>query len=73
VVDPALAEAEQARNQMWQTFADFFQQFDYLLTPCMAIPPFPVEQNYPETIGGKPMNSYIDWAAPTFLLSLTGF
>jgi amidase len=38
----------------------------------MAVPPFPVEQNYPETIAGKTMQTYIDWLAPTFVLSLTG-
>ena len=38
----------------------------------MAVPPFPVEQNYPDTIAGKPMKTYIDWIAPTFVLSLTG-
>ena len=38
----------------------------------MAVPPFPVEQNYPDSIAGKPMQTYIDWIAPTFVLSLTG-
>jgi amidase len=38
----------------------------------MAVPPFPVEQNYPETVAGKTMQTYIDWLAPTFVLSLTG-
>ena len=38
----------------------------------VAVPPFPVEQNYPETIAGKPMQTYVDWLAPTFVLSLTG-
>ncbi len=36
------------------------------------MPPFPVEQNYPESIAGRPMATYIDWLAPTFVLSLTG-
>jgi amidase len=31
-----------------------------------------VEQNYPETVAGKPMKTYVDWIAPTFVLSLTG-
>jgi amidase len=31
-----------------------------------------VEQNYPDSIAGKPMQTYIDWIAPTFVLSLTG-
>jgi len=38
----------------------------------VAVPPFPVEQNYPDSIAGKPMKTYIDWIAPTFVLSLTG-
>src|SRR5437773_7662052 len=42
------------------------------LTPCMAVPPFAVDQNYPETVAGKKMETYVDWIAPTFVLSLTG-
>ena len=38
----------------------------------MAVSPFPVEQNYPEAIAGRPMKTYVDWFAPTFTLSLTG-
>lgn len=68
----ALAEAQRTRGQVWQMFYDLWQTYDAVLTPCGAIPPFPVEQNYPETIGDKPMETYIDWIAPTFLLSLSG-
>lgn len=67
-----LGAAEQARGKTWRTFYDFFQKYDHLLTPCMAVPPFPAEQNYPETIAGRKMKTYIDWVAPTFILSLTG-
>jgi Asp-tRNA(Asn)/Glu-tRNA(Gln) amidotransferase A subunit family amidase len=38
----------------------------------MAVPPFPVDQNYPETVAGKRMETYVDWIAPTFVLSLSG-
>ncbi len=67
-----LGAAEQARTRIWQMFREFFGQYDHLLTPCMAVPPFPVEQNYPETVAGRRMETYVDWIAPTFLLSLTG-
>ncbi|MGH7675082.1 MAG: amidase [Gemmatimonadales bacterium] len=67
-----LADAEAARGRIWHVFQGLFERFDHLLTPCMAVPPFPVEQNYPETIAGKPMQTYVDWIAPTFVLSLTG-
>jgi amidase len=51
---------------------EFFERYDHLLTPTMAVSPFPVEQNYPETVAGRPMRTYVDWLAPTFVLSLTG-
>ncbi len=67
-----IAAAEHARSLLWQRFRELFITYDHVLTPCMAIQPFPVEQNYPETIAGKPMKTYVDWIAPTFTLSLTG-
>ena len=71
--DPkTLASAEEVRGRLWHIFRDLFKRTDYLLTPCMAVPPFPVEQNYPDSIAGKPMSTYVDWIAPTFVLSLTG-
>jgi len=72
VTTATLGAAEQIRNAFWLRFRAFFERYDHLLTPCMAVPPFPVEQNYPETVGGKPMKTYVDWFAPTFVLSLTG-
>ena len=67
-----LGRAERIRGRIWQQFREFFQRYDHLLTPTMAVPPFPVEQNYPEMVAGKKMKTYVDWLAPTFVLSLTG-
>jgi len=67
-----LGAAEAARGRIWHLFREFFGKFDHLLTPCMAVPPFPVDQNYPETVAGKKMETYVDWIAPTFVLSLSG-
>ena len=67
-----IAGAEAYRGHLWHQFRQLFKEFDHLLTPCVAVPPFAVEQNFPETIAGKPMRTYIDWIAPTFVLSLTG-
>jgi amidase len=67
-----LAAAEQVRGQIWHRVRRLLDRYDNLVTPCMAVPPFPVEQNYPETIGGEAMKTYVDWIAPTFVLSLTG-
>src|SRR5437667_927945 len=67
-----LGAAEAARGRMWHLFREFFGKFDHLVTPCMAVPPFPVDQNYPESVAGRKMETYVDWIAPTFVLSLTG-
>ena len=72
VTTKQLAAAAAARGHMWHQFRELFERFDHLLTPCMAVPPFPVEQNYPETVAGRKMETYVDWLAPTFVLSLTG-
>ncbi len=67
-----LGAAETVRGKIWHRFRALFERYDHLLTPTMAVPPFPVEQNYPETVAGKAMKTYVDWLAPTFVLSLTG-
>ena len=72
VTSKDIAAAEAYRGELWHQMRKFFTEYDHLLTPCVAVPPFPVEQNYPDTIAGKPMQTYIDWIAPTFVLSLTG-
>ncbi len=67
-----LAAAERDRAEVWRRFRGLLARVDHLLTPTMAVPPFPVEQNYPELVAGRAMPTYVDWIAPTFLLSLTG-
>src|SRR2546430_2929602 len=53
----SLGAAEAARGRMWHLFREFFGKFDHLVTPCMAVPPFAVDQNYPETVAGKKMET----------------
>jgi amidase len=67
-----LAEAEQVRGVLWEVCRDLFSQVDCVVTPCMAVPPFPVTESYPQTIAGKAMTTYVDWIAPTFVWSMTG-
>jgi len=72
-LDPrSLGAAHHARGRLWHTMRELFAHVDYLVTPTTAVPPFPVEQNYPTEVAGRPMRTYVDWFAPTFLLSLTG-
>jgi amidase len=68
----SLGAAHHARGRVWRQFRDFFTTYDHLLTPTMCVSPFPVDQNYPETVAGRQMQTYVDWLAPTFLLSMSG-
>lgn len=67
-----IAMGEQGRAKVFERFRALFADWDVLLTPCAAVPPFPVEKNYPETVNGRPMATYIDWVAPTFVVTLGG-
>ncbi len=67
-----IAAAEAIRAECWQKTSDLLDDCDVILTPCTPVLPFPVTQNYPDEINGQPMSSYIDWVAPTFLISILG-
>lgn len=41
-----------------------------LICPAVAVPPFPVEQWYPETINGAPTRNYMHWLAITYGLTV---
>jgi len=68
VLDPAAAERR--RTEIWHRYRKLFERYDLLLTPTAPVPPFPVEQDHPESIGERRLETYIDWIAPTFLVSL---
>jgi aspartyl-tRNA(Asn)/glutamyl-tRNA(Gln) amidotransferase subunit A len=54
-------------NKMWR----FMQRYDLLLTPTLAVPPFPVHMQGPEIIEGRMVTSG-DWLAFTYIANLTG-
>jgi amidase len=65
-----LAAAERGRVALFHRFRTLFERFDVLLTPVAPVKPFPVEMNFPTEISGRKLESYIDWIAPTFLVTL---
>jgi len=54
-------------NRMWR----FMQGYDLLLTPTLAVPPFPVHTQGPEIIDGR-MVAPTQWLCFTFPLNMTG-
>jgi amidase len=67
------AAAENLREKVWKRFCDLFGKYDFLVTPAAPVPPYPVEKNYPDEVGGHKLDNYIDWIAPAFLVTLVGF
>jgi amidase len=65
-----IAAAEEKRERVFQRFGDLLERFDVLLTPTAPVRPFPVEMNFPSEIAGRKLESYVDWIAPTFLITL---
>jgi amidase len=65
-----IAAAEAKREQVFQRFRDLFERYDLLLTPTAPVKPFPVEMNFPSEVAGRKLENYIDWIAPTFLITL---
>lgn len=68
-----IAKAQHQRAALRDRLLTLLNTFDALLTPTTPVMPFPVADSYPTHINGKPMTSYIDWVAQTFLWSLPGF
>jgi amidase len=65
-----IARAEHKRAEIWHRWRALLERCDLLLTPTAPVLPFPVEDDYPTEIAGRKLESYMDWLAQTFLVSL---
>ena len=63
----ALLRVDQLRRQMEK----FFDDYDLLLTPTMAVPAFPVDER-PSVIGGKEVDPFWGYLPFTFPINMTG-
>jgi len=60
------------RKEFWEKVYKFFEKYDVLLTPTLAVPPFAIEEGMgPRVIDGKKV-SILGWTAFTFPFNLTG-
>ena len=51
---------------------DFFADYDVLVLPVSQVPPFPADQEFPTTVNGRPMESYLDWMRSAYFITVTG-
>lgn len=64
-------EAERNRWSLYQRVQTFFETHDLLVCPAASIPAFPVTERYVTSIDGVACETYIDWFAITFALTMT--
>ena len=67
--DVARALARQSR--LYSEIARFFERYDYFIAPVTQVEPFDVKTEYPTTVAGVPMPTYIDWMRSCWYISLT--
>lgn len=67
-----VARAYTQRTALSETMRRFFGDHDVLVLPTSQVPPFPVEQEFPETINGQPMPDYLAWMRSAYFITVTG-
>jgi Asp-tRNA(Asn)/Glu-tRNA(Gln) amidotransferase A subunit family amidase len=68
--DVGWAHAEQTR--IYRRVQAFYKDYDLILSPTVAVPPFPWTQLFVETMNGKKLRTYFHWLALTYAMTLTG-
>jgi len=66
-----IARANALRAAMVAETARFFATYDLLLCPATIVPPFPVEERTVTECAGVGFETYIDWLAIAFAVTLT--
>ncbi len=74
-LDMSLADAgaaEKAWSQMYAGFENYFADIDLLIVPGNAVSAFRLDDGIPKTVGGKPMENYVDASLVRSIITLTG-
>ena len=66
-----IVRAHQLRAEQFLRMNAFLERFDVLILPVSQVAPFPVEIDWPRSIGGVPMTTYIDWMQSSSLITMT--
>jgi aspartyl-tRNA(Asn)/glutamyl-tRNA(Gln) amidotransferase subunit A len=65
------ANALAARHDFWEQVRRFYERFDLLLCPTLAVPPFPVGQDDADPLDGERLGP-LQWTRFTYPFNLTG-
>ena len=67
-----VARAYEQRSALSERMRLFFESCDVLLLPTSQVPPFPADQEFPQAINGRPMETYLDWMRSAYVITVTG-
>ena len=67
-----ISKAMAARGRLFQRMSGFMRDYDVLALPATVVPPYPVEQRYVESVGEHRFETYVDWLAIAYAITLTG-
>lgn len=67
-----LARTWGLRTTLHERVREFFERYDVLAMPVSQVPPFPADQEYPETIDGRAQETYLDWMRSAYFITVTG-
>jgi amidase len=67
-----VSRAEAKRTQLYHRVREFMGRYEFLVLPVSQVAPFPVETDWVREINGVKMESYIDWMATCYAITLTG-
>lgn len=56
-----LADAHAHLGELWRRGLAFFERFDLLAAPVTQVLPFPLDVEYPTSVAGQAMTSYVEW------------
>jgi amidase len=60
------------RTELENRMTTFFGEHDVLVLPVSQVPPFPADLEFPATVAGEEMGSYLDWMRSAYVISVTG-
>ncbi len=67
-----VCDALRGRAELYQSVRTFLNSYDVLACPVVGCEPGPVEEEFPQQVGGEPVTDYVDWLRFSFLSTVTG-
>ncbi|MDX2039994.1 MAG: amidase [Acidobacteriota bacterium] len=67
-----VARAEFKRTQLYYRVLTFLERHEFFVLPVTQVAPFPVEWDWVHEINGQKLETYIDWMASCYAITLTG-